>query len=92
MCKIVGTGTIKLHLKDGSCKILTDVTLIPQLKRNLISFGALESKGCWFKSENGLLHVLKGTKIIMTGKRLNGLYYLEAKTVTGNISNVLDGI
>lgn len=29
MCKIVGIGTIKLQLVDGTCKLLTDVRLIP---------------------------------------------------------------
>lgn len=58
ICKIVGMGTIKLQLADGSIKRLTDVRLIPQLKRNLISIGTLESKGYNFKSIKGLLHVM----------------------------------
>lgn len=41
-------GSIKLKLSDGKIRVLIDVRLIPQLKRNLILLGILEEKGCIF--------------------------------------------
>lgn len=44
MCLIDGVGNIKLKVHDGSYKVLIEVRYIPQLKRNLISLGVLETK------------------------------------------------
>ncbi|KAG6395494.1 hypothetical protein SASPL_146139 [Salvia splendens] len=44
-CKTVGICSIKLRNQDGSTRILKDVRYVPQLKKNPISLGALESKG-----------------------------------------------
>lgn len=44
VCKIQGIGQIKLRLLDGSVDVLTKVRYIPELKRNLISLGTLDSK------------------------------------------------
>lgn len=68
---------------------MLEVKYIPQLKRNLISLGALESKGYTFKSENGLLQVMKQSGVVMQGYRKNCLYYLDARVV-GNTSVVPD--
>lgn len=66
VCKVMVIGTVKLKLIDGFIRILTEVRFIPQLKRNLISLGALEAKGCRFKLDNGNLLILKGSKVLMT--------------------------
>lgn len=39
VCEVEGIGTVKLRIHDGSCKILSDIRYIPQLKRNLVSLG-----------------------------------------------------
>ena len=44
-CEIFGMGKIKLKLHDGIVLNLTEVRYILDLKKNLISFGFLESKG-----------------------------------------------
>lgn len=44
LCKIHGTGSVKLRMWDGSVKLITEVRLIPDLKRNLISLGTLDKK------------------------------------------------
>ena len=43
-CKRARIGSIKLQNHDGSTIILRDVRVVPKLKKNLISLGALESK------------------------------------------------
>ncbi len=45
---MVGIGTICIQMFDGVIHTLTDVRHIPDLKRNLISLGALDSLGCWW--------------------------------------------
>lgn len=59
-CKVKSIGSVKLRMHDGSYKILQQVRYVPDLKRNLISLGTLESNGHSFKSENGIMRVLKG--------------------------------
>ena len=44
-CKAKGIGTVQLKLHDGTVRDLQDVRYIPDLKKSLISLGALESKG-----------------------------------------------
>jgi hypothetical protein len=44
-CKIVGIGTIQIKTRDGIIQTLTKVCYVPDLKRNLISLGTLESLG-----------------------------------------------
>lgn len=50
-CKIIGIGTIRLKVDDGTEKILKEVRYIPKLKRNLISFGVFDRNGYSFKEE-----------------------------------------
>ena len=42
---ITGMGSIWLRNHDGSIRVLTNVWYVPKLNKNLISLGALESKG-----------------------------------------------
>ncbi|PON74295.1 Zinc finger, CCHC-type, partial [Parasponia andersonii] len=44
-CKTTRVSSIQLKNHNGSTKILADVQYVPKLKKNLISLGALESKG-----------------------------------------------
>ncbi|KAE8692398.1 hypothetical protein F3Y22_tig00110839pilonHSYRG00037 [Hibiscus syriacus] len=88
-CRVVGSGTIRIRMFDGAERILQHVRYIPELKRNLISFGMLESSGYSFNAENGYIRVTKGSIITMKGIRKNGLYSLIGRTVIGNSSNVV---
>lgn len=61
---------------DGKERILSNVRYVPDLKRNLISLGSLNALGLEFHTQNGSLLVTKGEKIMMKGKKVNGLYSL----------------
>lgn len=61
-CKVVGMGFISIKMHDGVVRTLTDVRHVPALKKNLISSGALDSKG--FKY---ILRVSKGALVVMKG-------------------------
>ena len=59
-CQIVGLGTILIKMFDGVVRDLMDVRYVSQMKKNIISVGAVESKGLKVALENGVLKVKKG--------------------------------
>ncbi|XP_073222071.1 uncharacterized mitochondrial protein AtMg00300-like [Cicer arietinum] len=81
-CKVVGIGSIKLKLEDGTMKILSKIIHVPELERKLISLGMLEEVGCSYKAEKDTLKVIKGSLIIMKGTRDHGIYLLNGQAVT----------
>ena len=80
---VTGIGTIKIKTHDGVVRTLSNVHHVPDLKRNLISLGTLESKGCKYTAEGGVLKVSKGSRTLLKGLRQGGLYVLQASTMTG---------
>ena len=80
-CEIFGMGKIKLKLHDGTIRNLTEVRYIPNLKKNLISVGFLESKGFKITMENGILKALYGAFVALkvTLKRI--MYFLDGSTI-----------
>ena len=58
-CQMIGIGTIQIKMSDGVLRNLTDVRYIPQIKKKIISVGAVESKGLNVTLENGILEVTK---------------------------------
>lgn len=75
-------------MHDGADRILEQMRYVPELKRNLISLGTLESNGYAFKSDNGNLKVPRGSLVVMRAVRKNSLYTLLGNTVVGGSSNV----
>ncbi|XP_020582332.1 uncharacterized protein LOC110025962 [Phalaenopsis equestris] len=88
-CRVVDSGTIKIKMFDGAERILQHVRYVPELKRNLICLGMLESSGYSFKTENCCIKVSKGSLIVMKGVRKNGLDSLVGRTVIDNFSNAV---
>ncbi|XP_042005761.1 uncharacterized protein LOC121754477 [Salvia splendens] len=83
-CLIRGMRNIRMRFADGSMILLTDVRFIPEIKRNLVSLGLLETKGYGFRSEGGRLVIYKGSKTVMSAEKRQTFYYLEASVVTGS--------
>ncbi|KAE8664469.1 hypothetical protein F3Y22_tig00112762pilonHSYRG00050 [Hibiscus syriacus] len=69
--------SIRLKNQDGSTRVLTDVRYVPSLKKNLISLGALESKGSLVTMRDGVLKVTYGALVMMKGITKNNLYYYQ---------------
>ncbi|GKA32116.1 retrovirus-related pol polyprotein from transposon TNT 1-94, partial [Tanacetum coccineum] len=85
-CKVVGIGTIRINMHDGVVRTLTDVRHVPDLKKNLISLGVLDSKGFKYTNENGVLRVSKGALVVMKATKGNSsLYTLQGETITGSV-------
>ena len=73
---------------DGSTRVLSDVRHVPKLKKNLISLGALESKGLVVIIRDGVLKVISGALMVMKGIRRNNLHYYNGSTMIGVVTIV----
>jgi hypothetical protein len=85
-CKAIRLGTIKVRMFDGIVRILTNVRYVPNLKKNLISLGTLDSLGYGYSAKDGVIKITKGTMVIMKGKKIGNLYKLLGDTVIGGVA------
>ena len=69
-------------MEDGIVRKLKEVRYVPQLKRNLISVGALEALGIVIFVRDGVLKMIKGSMVVMKGVHRDNLYYLKGSTIT----------
>ncbi|GFS40774.1 hypothetical protein Acr_00g0070470 [Actinidia rufa] len=81
--RVVGRGSVWFRMADGRSMTLTEVRHVPNLRKNLISIGILDSKGCSFDASGGILRVSKGNKKMLWGKKTRGLYRLEGNVQIG---------
>ena len=56
---------------------LSNVRYVPEMGRNLISYGQLEQSWCTYTGRDYLVEFYLGTTKVLTGKYANGLYYLQ---------------
>lgn len=82
-CEVKGIGSVKIKMWDGSVKTLTRVRHIPNLKRNLVSLGMLDTNGCSYKSQGGILKVFKGIVVVMKDILQQSLYVLQERSILG---------
>ncbi|KAE8709887.1 Tubulin beta-2 chain [Hibiscus syriacus] len=68
---------------EESTRVLTDVRYVPNLKKNIISLGALESKGSVVTIRYGVLKVAYGALVMMKGIRK---YYYQGSTIIGAVA------
>ena len=57
-----------------------------QVKKNLLSLGALEAQGCKFSGADGGIKVTKGSMIILKGERPANLYKMIGIVIVGDAS------
>ena len=83
-CKVVGIGNIRTKMFDDFIRILCDVKHVPDIRNNLILWGALDSGKFSFKSESEIIKVSKGVMIVMKGQKLAmTIYRLLGTTIIG---------
>ena len=93
LCKIAGIGKIRIKMFDGVVKTLCDVRHVPEMERNLISLGTLDSNDYGYKSAGGVMKVTKGAMVVMKGhKSSKNIYKLLGSTVVGGIEFEFDYI
>ena len=61
-------GNIKVKMFDGVIRTLCNVRHVPNLRKNLISLGTLDSNSFNYKSANGVMKVSKGVLTVMKGR------------------------
>lgn len=76
-------GTVWFRMSDGRRVKLTNVRHVPGLKKNVISLGMLDSKGCNFLASEEALRVSRGDSGELQGKKIGQLYRLEGSVLPG---------
>jgi len=84
-CIMKGIGTVHIKIFDGMVRELKDVRYVPQLKRNLISVGALKALDLEISIRDGVLKMIKDSMIVLKSVRRNNLYYLKGSTGTEQV-------
>lgn len=80
--KIVGIGTIKLKMFNGTVHTIQDVRHVEGLKKNLLSLGQLDDLGFKMESENKVMKIIKGELVIMKAEKIAAnLYLLKGETL-----------
>ena len=67
-CVVKGQGTITIDNPDGTVVTLIHVRYIPDMGRNLISFGQLEQSGCKYTSAGFKVNYYRGDHRVLTGQ------------------------
>ena len=62
-----GIGMVYIKMSDGMVRILKEVRYVPQQKINLISISFLEELGLEVSSGDGVLKMIKGSMVVLTG-------------------------
>ncbi len=79
-CEVVGVNTMKIRMHDVVVRTLTNVRVLG-LGRNLISLGALNSKGCDFSASGGAMMVRKRDQVVCEANKRGNSYILNGSTV-----------
>ncbi|KAK1384499.1 hypothetical protein POM88_022234 [Heracleum sosnowskyi] len=85
VCETVGIGSIKIRTHDGKFCTLNDVRHVPLMTKNLISLSMLDNKGFSFQGKGGVLHVCKGSDVVLKGFKRGTLYLLQGSTLSGSV-------
>ena len=80
---MVGKGTVRVKMYDGTMRELKDVRYIPRMMKNLISDGVLEAKGLIGTLGEGVLKISSGSLAVLKDIRRNNVYYLIDSAVIG---------
>lgn len=79
-----GQGTITIDNPDGTVVTLSQVRYIPDIRRNLISYGQLEQVGCKYIGADLKVEFYKDNQRVLTGQYDQGLYYLQGSVRENN--------
>ena len=88
---VVGIGSVHIRMFDGVERILESVKHVPEMKRNVISLGALEAKGCRFIGCDQYCKVVKGARVMIKVWRCNNLYKVIGSTIHGGAAGSAAG-
>ncbi|KAL6181430.1 hypothetical protein ACLB2K_048085 [Fragaria x ananassa] len=89
-CKIDGVGMVKIMMYDGVVRHLDDVAYVPEIRRNLISIGRMDSMECKCSVAGGAMEITRDNMVLVKGRKCDGLYCLEESTVLHRILTRVD--
>ncbi|KAE8673308.1 hypothetical protein F3Y22_tig00111794pilonHSYRG00058 [Hibiscus syriacus] len=82
--EIIGVGTIKLKMYDGTIKVVRDVRHVKGLKKNLLSYGLLDNNASKIETQKGIMKVFCGTLVKLGHMSEQGMKVLvEQKLLPG---------
>ena len=84
-------GKVKIKQRNGNKWLLKEVRHVPDLRKNLISIGKLESEGCISIFTDKTWKVMKGSLVIAKGEKVRTLYLCTSNT-DSSISLVSVGV
>ncbi|KAH9779098.1 Integrase catalytic domain-containing protein [Citrus sinensis] len=80
--EIVGFGTIKIKMFDGTIRTIGEVRHVNGLKKNLLSLGQIDNHGCKTHVENGIIKIVKGALVLMKAEKIGAnLFMLKGETL-----------
>ena len=71
---MVGKGTIRIRMYDGTLRELKEVRYIPSMTKNIISIGALKVEGLRRTFREGILKMSNDSLVVLKGIRRNNMY------------------
>jgi hypothetical protein len=83
--EIEGIGEVELVFKDTTV-ILTDVLLVPNISKNLVSVSALAQKGLKIEAEENEMKIIKQGTVVMRAVLCNNLYQIKEEYKCVNLS------
>jgi hypothetical protein len=78
--KIIGVGSVRIKMHDGSVRTLKYVRHVPKLINNLIYFGVPYSVVYKCTNQGGVMKVPNDILVVMNAKRIQNLYQFEGRT------------
>ena len=66
-CPVIGIGTVKIKMFDRVVRVLSNVRHVQDLRKNLISLGALDDLGYSYSLKGGIMKITKGSLMAMKG-------------------------
>ncbi|PHT36209.1 hypothetical protein CQW23_23909 [Capsicum baccatum] len=81
-CKIAEKSTVRIKMHDAIVRTLRNVRYVPDLKKNLISLGTLNSLGCKYIGKDEVLEVSRGGLMVMKARKSGMLYAMLGSTNT----------
>ncbi|KAK8999470.1 hypothetical protein V6N11_070633 [Hibiscus sabdariffa] len=69
--KIIGVGTVKLKMYDGTIKIVRDVRHMKGLKKNILSCRPLDNNASKIETHKGIMKLFHGALVVMKGEKNN---------------------
>ena len=84
---MVGKGTVRIRMYDGTLRELKEMRYIPHMMKNLISVGALEVEGIRGTLGEGVLKMSNGLLVVLKSIKRNNLYYLMDSVITRLVSS-----